>query len=71
MSKRRVVITGLGCITALAESADGLFSALCEGKSGVSTIKNFDVSAYPVRIAGEIVNFDPTNYMDKRESKRM
>ncbi|MHC4264702.1 MAG: beta-ketoacyl-ACP synthase II [Planctomycetota bacterium] len=71
MSKRRVVITGLGCITALAESADGLFSALCEGKSGVSSIQNFDASAYPVRIAGEMVNFDTTKYIDKRESKRM
>ncbi|MHC4843781.1 MAG: beta-ketoacyl-ACP synthase II [Planctomycetota bacterium] len=71
MSKRRVVITGLGCISALAESADGLFSALCEGKSGVSTIQNFDASAYPVRIAGEVVDFDPSKYIDKRESKRM
>jgi 3-oxoacyl-[acyl-carrier-protein] synthase II len=71
MSKRRVVITGLGCITALAESADGLFLALCEGKSGISTIQKFDTSAYPVRFAGEIREFDPTAYIDKRESKRM
>jgi 3-oxoacyl-[acyl-carrier-protein] synthase II len=71
MSKRRVVITGLGCITALAETSDGLYSALCEGKSGVSTIQNFDASAYPVRIAGEVVDFDTTKYIDKRESKRM
>jgi 3-oxoacyl-[acyl-carrier-protein] synthase II len=71
MSKRRVVITGLGCVTALAESADGLFSALCEGKSGVSTIESFDASAYPVKIGGEIRNFDVTKYVDQRESKRM
>ena len=71
MNRRRVVITGLGCVTALAESAEGLFAALCEGKSGVSTIESFDVSAYPVRFGGEIKSFDATRYIDQRESKRM
>ena len=71
MRKRRVVITGLGCITALAESPDALFGALCEGKSGVSTIKEFDVSEYPVRFGGEIRTFDVTKYVDQREGKRM
>jgi len=71
MSKRRVVITGLGCITALAESADELFTAVCDGKSGISTIESFDTSAYPVRFGGEIRNFDVTRYIDQRESKRM
>jgi len=71
MSKRRVVITGLGCVTALAESANELFAALCEGKSGISTIESFDTSAYPVKFGGEIRNFDVTKYVDRRESKRM
>ena len=71
MNKRRVVITGLGCITALAESADELFAALCEGKSGVSTIESFDTGAYPVKFGGEIKNFDVTKYVERRESKRM
>ncbi len=71
MSKRRVVITGLGCVTALAESAEGLFAALCEGKSGIFTIESFDTSAYPVKIGGEIRNFEVTKYIDQRESKRM
>ena len=71
MSKRRVVITGLGCVTALAESADELFAALCEGKSGISTIESFDTDAYPVKFGGEIRNFDVTKYVDQRESKRM
>jgi len=71
MSKRRVVITGLGCVTALAESAEELFAALCEGKSGVSTIESFDASAYPVRFGGEIKNFEVTKYVGQRESKRM
>jgi len=71
MNRRRVVITGLGCVTALGESADELLAALCEGKSGISTIESFDVSAYPVRFGGEIKNFDITKYIDRRESKRM
>jgi 3-oxoacyl-[acyl-carrier-protein] synthase II len=71
MSRRRVVITGLGCITALAESAEELFAALCEGKSGVSPIQSFDTSAYPVKFGGEIKNFEVTKYVDQRESKRM
>ncbi len=71
MNRRRVVITGLGCVTALAESVEGLFAALCEGKSGISAIQSFDVSKYPVKIGGEITNFDVTKYIDQRESKRM
>ena len=71
MSKRRVVITGLGCVTALAESADELFAALCEGKSGISTIESFDTGTYPVKFGGEIRNFHVTKYVDQRESKRM
>jgi len=71
MSKRRVVITGLGCVTALAESVESLFTALCEGKSGVSTVESFDTSEYPVRFGGEIKSFDVKKYVDHRESKRM
>ncbi len=71
MNRRRVVITGLGCVTALAESSGGLFAALCEGKSGISAIESFDISEYPVRFGGEVKNFDVTKYIDRRESKRM
>ncbi|MGE5297528.1 MAG: beta-ketoacyl-ACP synthase II [Solirubrobacterales bacterium] len=71
MDRRRVVITGLGCITALSESVDELFDALCEGRSGISTIESFDTSAYPVHFGGEIKHFDVTKYIDKRDAKRM
>ncbi len=71
MDRRRVVITGLGCVTALAESAEGLFAALCEGKSGISNIESFDVTTYPVRFGGEIKTFDVAKYVDHREGKRM
>lgn len=71
MNRRRVVITGLGCVTALSESVDELFTALCEGKSGVSTIESFDTSQYPVHFGGEIKDFNVTKYIDRREAKRM
>lgn len=71
MDRRRVVITGLGCVTALSESVDELFAALCAGRSGVSTIESFDTSQFPVHFAGEIKDFEVTKYVDKRESKRM
>jgi 3-oxoacyl-[acyl-carrier-protein] synthase II len=61
----------MGCITALAESTDGLFTALCQGKSGISRIESFDTSAYPVAFGGEVKGFDPNKYIDPRESKRM
>jgi 3-oxoacyl-[acyl-carrier-protein] synthase II len=66
-----VVITGLGCITALSESVDDLFVALCEGRSGVSTIESFDAGQFPVHFGGEIKNFDVTKYIDRRDAKRM
>ena len=71
MDRRRVVITGLGCVTALAESAEELFAALCAGKSGVTTIESFDASAFAVHFGGEIKQFDVTQYIDRREAKRM
>lgn len=71
MNKHRVVITGLGAITALAESVEGLFTALCQGKSGISPIESFDVTEFPVRFGGEIKDFDVTKYIEVREAKRM
>lgn len=71
MERRRVVITGLGCVTALGESVEELFDALCAGRSGVSNIESFDPSPYPVHFAGEIKNFDIFKYIDRRDSKRM
>ncbi len=71
MGKRRVAITGLGTVTALGQSVNALFSALCEGRSGISLIESFDTEAYPVRFGGETKDFDITEYIDQREAKRM
>ena len=69
--KRRVVITGMGVMTSLGKDVDTLWNNLLEGKSGISQVESFDVSAYPTRIAGSIKDFDPEQYMDKKEARRM
>ena len=71
MNKRRVVITGMGCITAFGDSVEGLFENLCKGNSGVSKIESFDTSEYDVRIGGECKSFDSSKYIDRREAKRL
>jgi len=71
MVERRVVITGMGCVTPIAESADDLFIALCESKSGISLIESFDTAEYPVKFGGEIKRFDIENYINGRDAKRM
>ena len=71
MANRRVVITGMGLVTALGESLPVFWENICAGRSGIKKIEGFDTTAYPVRIGGEICHFDPTNYIDKREAKRI
>jgi len=69
--KRRVVVTGLGLITSLGHEIEVFWKRLLAGESGVSRIQSFDVSAYPVQIAGEIKDFDPEQYIDKREARHL
>ncbi|ARN56380.1 beta-ketoacyl-ACP synthase II [Sedimentisphaera salicampi] len=71
MDKRRVVITGMGCVTAYGETVDSLFDNLCKGNSGVSKIEGFDPSDYDVKIAGECTNFDVSKYIERRKAKRL
>jgi 3-oxoacyl-[acyl-carrier-protein] synthase II len=71
MTDRRVVITGLGCVTPLAESVESLFEGLCLSRSGISVIESFDTSQYPVLIGGEVKPFDIEKYAGGREGKRM
>jgi 3-oxoacyl-[acyl-carrier-protein] synthase II len=65
MSKRRVVITGLGVVTSLGETVDGMWDALCAGQSGIKTVTRWDFSSYPVRFGGECTNFDITKYQSE------
>lgn len=69
--KRRVVITGMGVMSSLGHDLDTFWGNLMAGKSGVSEIQAFDVSEYPTRIAAEIHDFNPEDYIDKKEARRM
>ena len=71
MSKRRVVITGLGAVTPFGVGIDSLWESLKAGKSGISNIENMDLEGHTVHIAGEIKNFDETQYIDPKEAKKM
>ncbi|HNV57343.1 MAG TPA: beta-ketoacyl-ACP synthase II [Smithellaceae bacterium] len=68
--KRRVVITGLGAVTPLGNTAAESWANAVAGKSGIGPITRFDASAYASRVAGEIRNFDPLKYVDKKEVRR-
>ncbi|PID26883.1 MAG: beta-ketoacyl-[acyl-carrier-protein] synthase II [Candidatus Cloacimonadota bacterium] len=69
--KRRVVVTGIGVISSVGKDADQFYNSLLEGKSGISAIERFDATDSPVKIAGEIKDFNPEEYMDRNTAKRM
>ncbi len=73
MTKRRVVITGLGTVNPLAHDVENFWTALLEGRSGVRTIARFDTEGYDSRIGGEVVDWAgvPSEYIGKREMKRL
>ena len=69
--KRRVVITGLGAITLLGTGVQKSWDALLQGRSGISRITHFDPGDLPVHIAGEVKDFDPADYIEPKEIKKM
>ncbi|MDK2919303.1 MAG: 3-oxoacyl-[acyl-carrier-protein] synthase [Candidatus Petromonas sp.] len=71
MSKRRVVITGIGVISPIGNGKDNYWNALKEGKNGIDKITRFDTSEFPTQIAAEVKDFDVHDYMDKKEARRM
>jgi 3-oxoacyl-[acyl-carrier-protein] synthase II len=72
MSKRRIVVTGLGVITSLGENADEMWEKVCAGVSGIGPIRRRDISNFPIRFGGECLDFDVTKFgVDGREAKRM
>jgi len=71
VSAPRVVVTGVGALTPVGNTADELWSALIQGRSGIGPITKFDATGYPTRIAGEVKNFDPLVYVDKKEARRL
>lgn len=67
----RVVITGLGLVTPIGIGKEEFWQSLIQGKSGITKISYFDTSEYPTKIAGEIKNFDHTDYISQKEANRM
>ncbi len=71
MSKRRVVVTGLGVISPLGNDLASTWEGIVAGRSGIGPITHFDVSEYPTRIAAEIRGFDPTQWVSAKDAKKM
>ncbi len=69
--KRRVVVTGLGLVTPCGNDVASTWAALLRGESGVDYIKKFDTEKYSVKIAAEVKDFDPLNFLEKKEARRM
>jgi 3-oxoacyl-[acyl-carrier-protein] synthase II len=69
--KRRVVITGVGLVTPLGTGVQPTWEALLKGVSGIRRIASFDPSPYPCQIGGEVKDFEPLDYVDKKDVKRM
>ena len=68
---RRVVVTGVGLICGVGNKAEEVWQALLAGKSGVEQITGFDASQFACKIAAEVKNFDPLQFIDKKESRKM
>ena len=71
MSRRRVVVTGLGLISPVGNTVPEAWENLIAGKSGIGPITRFDASAFAARIAGEVKNFDVTEYLSAKDARRM
>ncbi len=68
---RRVVITGMGAITPIGNSVEEFWNGIKEGKTGFGPITYFDTADYRCKLAAEVKDFDPTQYMDKKSARRM
>jgi 3-oxoacyl-[acyl-carrier-protein] synthase II len=69
--RKRVVVTGLGAITPIGNTLEEYWAGLMSSKSGIGPITHFDPARHDCRIAGEVKGFDPLQYLDKKEAKRM
>ena len=69
--KRRVVVTGLGLITPLGTGIRKTWEGICKGASGIDRITTFDTSDYPVQMAGEVKDFNPEDFIERKDIKKM
>jgi 3-oxoacyl-[acyl-carrier-protein] synthase II len=67
----RVVVTGLGMISPLGVGVKENWEAICQGKSGIGPVTRFDITDFPSKIAGEVKGFNPEDFIDKKETKKM
>jgi 3-oxoacyl-[acyl-carrier-protein] synthase II len=70
-NRNRVVITGIGVIAANGIGKEAFWRALVSGTTGVRRIQRFDPARFPTQVAGEVLDFDPLNYMDRKKMKRL
>ena len=70
MDKRRVVITGVGAVTPIGNTAEEFWAGLMEGRSGAGPITRFDTTGFDTRIAAELKGFDPLKYIDKKDDRK-
>ena len=68
---RRVVITGLGLVCGVGNTASEVWRQLLAGASGVAPIQGFDATGFPVTFAAEVKNFDPLQFVEKKEARKM
>jgi len=68
---RRVVVTGVGMVSSLATGTEATWQAVLAARSGISRITAFDTTGFPCKIAGEVRDFDPTKFMEKKEVRRL
>ena len=71
MDKKRVVVTGVGMITPLGIGVEESWNGLIAGRSGIRKITHFDSSNFPTQIAGEVEGFNPEDYIESKEIKKM
>jgi 3-oxoacyl-[acyl-carrier-protein] synthase II len=71
LSKRRVVITGLGIVSPVGSTIATAWQSILAGKSGIGPVTRFDVSAFPVRFGGSVLDFDPEKYLTAKDLRRM
>jgi 3-oxoacyl-[acyl-carrier-protein] synthase II len=71
LSRRRVVVTGLGIVSPVGNSVEVAWAGILAGKSGIEPITRFDVSAFAVRFGGEVRNFDVTHYLPAKDARKM
>jgi 3-oxoacyl-[acyl-carrier-protein] synthase II len=71
VSKRRVVVTGLGVVSPIGSTVQSAWAAILRGESGIGPVTRFDVSAFPVRIGGQVRDFEVGQYLQPKEARRM